>query len=94
MNKLGLSWFFVICLKVGMVVTNFFSGSNTLNFDNVIGVTLSEESHRKTLGGSTSWSTLNALRRGRMNEKGNNSGNQKERGINPWDQDIVGTMEK
>ena len=43
-----------------MVVSNSISGSNTLKYDGVINVILSEETHRKTLGGSTSRSSLNA----------------------------------
>ena len=58
-----------------MVVSNFIFGSNILKFDDVIDVILSEETHRKTLGGSTSRSALNAKRRGRMTERGNNSRN-------------------
>ena len=43
-----------------MVMSNFVSGSNTLKFDDVISVILSEETCRKSLGGSTSRSALNA----------------------------------
>ena len=49
--------------------------------DYVIGLFLSEESRRKTLGGSTSRISLNAQRRGRTIERGNNSKNHgKSRG--------------
>ena len=63
------------------VVSNFVPGSSTLKYDDVISVILSEETHRKTLGGSTSGSALNAQRRDRMIERGNNSRNHgKSRG--------------
>ena len=58
-----------------MVVSNSISGSNTLQFDDGISVILSEETHRKNLGGSTSGSALNAQSRGITNERGNNSRN-------------------
>ena len=58
-----------------MVVSNYVFGSSTLKKDDVIGVILSEETCRKTLGGSTSGSALNAQSRGRMTERGNNSKN-------------------
>ena len=84
-----------------MVVSNSIFGSNTLKFDDVIGVIFSEETRRKTSGGSTSESSLNTQSRGKMTERGNNSrivGNQEEsqrgRGLNPEDKEIVGTMVK
>ena len=43
-----------------MGVSNYVSGSSTLKYDDVIGVILSEETHQKTSGGSTSGSALNA----------------------------------
>ena len=56
-----------------MTMSNSISRSNTLKFDDVIGVILSERTHRK----SSSWYALgsvsNAQRRGRMNERGKNS---------------------
>ena len=58
-----------------MVVSNFVSGPNTLKFDDVISVILSEKNHRKNLDGSTLGSALNAQSRGRTNERVNNSGN-------------------
>jgi len=58
-----------------MVVSNSISASNTLKYDYVIGVILSEENHRKISSGSTSGSTLKEQRRGIMIERGNNSGN-------------------
>ena len=42
-----------------MAVSNFVPGSGTLKYDDVIGVILSEETRRKSLGGSTSKSSLN-----------------------------------
>ena len=64
-----------------MVVSNSISGSSTLKYDDVMGVTLNEETHRKTSGGSTLGSSLNAQRKGRMTERGNNSKNHgKSRG--------------
>ena len=56
-----------------MVVSNYVSRSNTLKYDNVIGVILTEKNRRKTSGGSTSRSALNAQRRGRMTKRGNNT---------------------
>ena len=59
-----------------MVVSNFVSSSNTLKFDDVVGVILSEEIRRKSSGGtSTSGSVLNAKSRGITKERGNNYGN-------------------
>ena len=64
-----------------MAVSNYISGSNTLKFDDVIGAILSEETRRKSSGGSTSRSALNAQSRGRTTERGSNSGNRgKSRG--------------
>ena len=64
-----------------MAVSNSVSGSSTLKFDDVIGVILSEETRRKSSGGSTLGSALNAQSRGRTNERGSNSGNRgKSRG--------------
>ena len=42
----------------------------------MIGVILSEETRRKSSGGSTLGSALNAQIRGRTNERGSNSGNR------------------
>ena len=64
-----------------MAVSNSILGSSTLKYDNVISVVLSEETRRKSSGGSTSGSALNAQSRGRMIERGSNSGNHgKSRG--------------
>ena len=59
-----------------MIVSNSIFESNTLKNDDVIGVILSEETRRKSSGGSTPGSALNAQSRGRTNERGNNSGNR------------------
>ena len=42
-----------------MAVSNFVSGSNTLKYDDVISVILSEKTCRKTSDGSTLGSSLN-----------------------------------
>ena len=64
-----------------MAVSNSIPGSSTLKYDDVIGVILSEETCRKTSGGSTLGSNLNAQSRGRMIKRGNNSRNHgKSRG--------------
>ena len=64
-----------------MVVSNSISGSNTLKYDDVINVILSEKTCRKISSGSTSRSALNAQRRGRTTERGNKSRNHgKSRG--------------
>ena len=59
-----------------IAMSNSIFGSNTLKFDDVINVILSEETCRKILGGSTSGSALNAKSRGRTTKRENNSGNQ------------------
>ena len=59
-----------------MVVSNYIYGYNTLNFDDVVNVILSQEPHRKTLGGSTLGSALNTQSRGRTTKRGNNFVNQ------------------
>ena len=56
-----------------MAVSNFVPGSSTLKYDDVIGVILSEETCRKSSGGSTSKSALNAQSRGRTTKRGSNS---------------------
>ena len=69
------------CNGLVMAVSNFVPRSGTLKYDDVISVILSEETHRKSLGGSTSGSALNAQSTGRKIEKGNNSRNHgKSRG--------------
>ena len=53
-----------------MAVSNSVSGSNTLKFDDVVGVILSEEIRRKSSGGtSTLGNVLNAESRGRTKER-------------------------
>ena len=61
--------------RLVMAVSNFVLGSSTLKYDDVISVVLSEETCRKTSGGSTSGSALNAQRKSRMTERGSNSKN-------------------
>jgi hypothetical protein len=57
-----------------MVVSNFVSISNTLNFDDVVGVILSEEMRRKSTC-ETSGNALNVENRGRHQDRGKGSGN-------------------
>ena len=56
-----------------MAVSNYVPGSSILKYDDVISVILSEETFRKSLGGSALGSSLNAQSRGRMIERGSNS---------------------
>ena len=64
-----------------MAVSNSIPGPSILKYDDMIGVILIEETHRKSLGGSTSGGALNAQSRGRMSERGSNSRNHgKSRG--------------
>ena len=58
-----------------MAMSNFVPRSSTLKYDDVIGVILREETRRKSSGGSTFGSSLNAQSRGRMTERGSNSKN-------------------
>jgi hypothetical protein len=58
-----------------MAVSNFVSGSNTLKFDDVVGVILSEEMRRKSTG-ETSRNALNMESRGRQKDRGKGSGNR------------------
>jgi hypothetical protein len=57
-----------------MVVSNFVSGSNTLKFDDVVGVILSEEMRWKNTG-ETSGNALNMENRGRQKDRGKGPGN-------------------
>ena len=57
-----------------MAVSNYVFGSSTLKFDDVIGVILSEEMRRKTIG-ETSGNALTAEARGRQRERGKSLGN-------------------
>ena len=59
-----------------MVVSNSISGSNTVKYDDVIGVILSEETRRKSSSGSTLGGAFNAQSRGRTTERGSNSRNR------------------
>jgi hypothetical protein len=58
-----------------MAVSNSVSGSNTLKFDDVVGVILSEEMRRKSTG-ETSGNALNMENRGRQKDRGKGSGNR------------------
>jgi hypothetical protein len=58
-----------------MVVSNSISGSNTLKFDDVVGVILSEEMRWKSTG-ETSRNVLNMENRGRQKDRGKVSGNR------------------
>jgi len=57
-----------------MAVSNSVSGSNTLKFDDVVGVILSEEMRRKSTG-ETLGNALNMENRGRQKDRGKGSGN-------------------
>jgi hypothetical protein len=57
-----------------MVVSNFVSGSNTLKFDDVVGVILSEEMRWKSTG-ETSGNVLTVENRGRKKDRGKGLGN-------------------
>jgi hypothetical protein len=57
-----------------MAVSNFDSGSNTLKFDDVVGVILSEEMRWKRTG-ETSGNALNMENRGRQKDRGKGSRN-------------------
>jgi hypothetical protein len=59
-----------------MVVSNFVSGSNTLKFDDFVGVILSEEMRQKSTG-ETSGNALNMENRGRQKDRGKGLGNCK-----------------
>jgi hypothetical protein len=58
-----------------MAVSNSVSGSNTLKFDDVVGVILSEEMRRKSTG-ETSGNALNMENRGRQKDRGKGFGNR------------------
>jgi hypothetical protein len=59
-----------------MVVSNSFSGSNNLKFDDVVGVIPSEEMLQKIIG-ETLGNVMNMENRGRKKDKGKGSGNCK-----------------
>jgi hypothetical protein len=61
---------------LAMSVSNFVSGSNTLKFDDVVGVILSEEMRWKSKG-ETSGNVLNMENKGRQKDRGKGSGNHK-----------------
>ena len=58
-----------------MAVSNYVPSSNTLKFDDVVGVILSEEMQRK-ITGETSGNALTMERRGRQKERGRSPENQ------------------
>ena len=58
-----------------MVVSKSISVSNTLKFDDVVGVILGEEMRRK-ITGETSGNALNMENRGRQKDRGKGSGNR------------------
>ena len=58
-----------------MVVSNSVPSSNTLKFDDVVGVILSEEMRRKSIG-ETLGNALTMESRGRQNERGRSPGNR------------------
>ena len=74
-----------------MVVSNSVSGSNTLKFDDVVGVILSEEMGRK-ITGETSGNALTMESRGRQRERGKSPGyhNESRKGIS---KSILGNIE-
>jgi hypothetical protein len=57
-----------------MALSNSVSSSNTLKFDDVVGVILSEEMRRKIIG-ETSGHTLNMKNMERQKDRGKGSGN-------------------
>ena len=57
-----------------MDVSNSIPSSNTLKFDDVVGVILSEEKRRKSIG-EASGNALTMERRGRQKERGRSPGN-------------------
>ena len=61
--------------RLVMAVSNSVSGSNTLKFDDVIGVILSEEMRRKSID-ETSGNALTMESRGRQKERGKSQGNR------------------
>ena len=82
-----------------MDVSDYVSKSNTLKYDDVIGVILSEETNTKTSDGSTSRNALNAQKKAKWIREetiietiGNQEESQRERGLNLEDQEINGTM--
>ena len=74
-----------------MVVSNFVFGSNTLKFDYVFGVILSEEMRCKIIG-EISGNVLTVEKRGRQKDRGKGSGNHENyrKGIS---KSILGNIE-
>jgi hypothetical protein len=63
-----------------MAVSNSVSGSNTLKFDDIVGLILSEEMRQKSIG-DTSRNELNMENRGRQKDRGKgfeNHGNSRK----------------
>ena len=60
---------------LAMVVGNSISSSNTLKFDDVVGVILSEEMRQKSTG-ETLGNALNMENRGRQKDRGKGFGNR------------------
>ena len=56
------------------MISNYIPGSNTLKFDDVVGVILSEDMKRKTTG-KTSGNVLTMESKGRQRERGRSPGN-------------------
>ena len=82
-------------------MSNYVPRSSTLKYDDVVGVILSEETCRKSIGGSTSGSALNAQRVGRwlreeiiLEIMKNQEKSEMGRALNLEDQEIVSTMVK
>ena len=65
-----------------MAISNSISSTNTLEFDEVVGVILSEEMRRKSTGetSTSSGTVLNVENRGRSKERGKGLGHEKSRG--------------
>jgi hypothetical protein len=68
-----------------MVVSNSVTGSNTLKFDDVVGVILTEEMRWKRIG-ETSSNALNMENRGRQKDRGKGPGNRRnsKKGISKY----------
>ena len=65
-----------------MVVSDSVSSSDTLKFDEVVGVILSEEMRWKSIGetSTSSGSALNVEKRGRKSQRGKGPSHDKSRG--------------
>ena len=59
-----------------MVVSNSMSTANTLKFDDVVGLLVSEEMRRKSSGGETSNAALTVENSGRQKERRKNQNNR------------------